>query len=398
MFKKNISFAALDSIEGKFIEIEQYGVGRYELKNATASIAGLCTSNLNVCVAIILISSDRNKLLLTHVDTNIHENSLVHFFSWFKDEKYSLHFCLGKNLSTNNNLSLQNNAFSPKVLLDRLESALAKNALPKWSNCVTHYADSGFAAITLSGEIILTPIDKKKHPEAETRSAVNFINYFASWAKHTKMYALMDLDLCFNSGAWMMGMPQLDTFGKKLVQHFRQNSTVESLYNKQDIPTDFVQLLQSISEIFLEKMKLYLQFEKKIEQATLFKESGNNYVQQQQHEKALTHYKLAVSLVPSMKEAWFNLGLTLVQLKNNEEAIVAFDKALNIDSQYQKALWNKGSLLMQQGKLIDALELFQQILKINPNHQATLQIKKECLLALSNSHGHDVSSSSSNTL
>eukprot|EP00931_Biecheleriopsis_adriatica_P069079 TRINITY_DN42967_c0_g1_i1.p1 TRINITY_DN42967_c0_g1~~TRINITY_DN42967_c0_g1_i1.p1 ORF type:complete len:562 (-),score=101.94 TRINITY_DN42967_c0_g1_i1:155-1750(-) len=76
-------------------------------------------------------------------------------------------------------------------------------------------------------------------------------------------------------------------------------------------------------------------------------------------EAAAEVYRKVVTLAPSCKEAWLNLGLLHAENGSYEVALQAYDRALAADHTFDDAHYNKGLAFDDMGELEHALESFQ---------------------------------------
>ncbi len=91
---------------------------------------------------------------------------------------------------------------------------------------------------------------------------------------------------------------------------------------------------------------------------------GNKYALLNQYAKAAQCYDEAISYDPTVKEYWFNKGLSCQMQEQYQEALEAYRQAINLDRNYQKAIDNQNfsqaKILQQQGNYQQAVKLLWQ--------------------------------------
>lgn len=93
---------------------------------------------------------------------------------------------------------------------------------------------------------------------------------------------------------------------------------------------------------------------------------GVAYVQANENDRAIFHFKKALELNPHYKEALFNYANALFKKGNTTGAINYFKKALKLDPEYLEAHNDLGIVLANTGNLKEALLHFKKAIKINP--------------------------------
>ena len=76
--------------------------------------------------------------------------------------------------------------------------------------------------------------------------------------------------------------------------------------------------------------------------ATQYFDSGLEYSQGGEHQKAIANYTRAINLEPQNAKIWVNRGTAYRTLRQFEKAIRDLDKAIRLDPQNAKAYYHKG--------------------------------------------------------
>ncbi|MBD2626493.1 protein kinase domain-containing protein [Trichormus variabilis] len=94
---------------------------------------------------------------------------------------------------------------------------------------------------------------------------------------------------------------------------------------------------------------------------------GNQLLNLQKYEEAITLYDKAIAINPEYYEAWHNLGNTLANLKRYSEAISSYDKAIIIKPDCADFWFNRGSALANLQKYTEAIVSFEKAILIKPD-------------------------------
>lgn len=90
------------------------------------------------------------------------------------------------------------------------------------------------------------------------------------------------------------------------------------------------------------------------------------YVQEQNLDSALPHFKRATELEPEVPEHHFNLGLLLTNAGRHQASIGPYRQALALKPTFQHARFNLGSAELKLGQLLEAEKTFRVLLDQNP--------------------------------
>lgn len=81
-------------------------------------------------------------------------------------------------------------------------------------------------------------------------------------------------------------------------------------------------------------------------------------------DEAITSYKKAVNLKPNLTDAHYNLGAALQSQYKFEQAASSYQKAIVLEPGFFEALVNLGVVLQEQGKLGEAIDVYRRALTI----------------------------------
>ncbi|NEP72080.1 MAG: tetratricopeptide repeat protein [Okeania sp. SIO2G4] len=100
------------------------------------------------------------------------------------------------------------------------------------------------------------------------------------------------------------------------------------------------------------------------------------YRQQQDREKAKSHYKIATELnvMPKLKlGAYNNLGSLLKEEGNLQDAKINYEIALQIDPNFAVAHYNRGMVLKEMGWFTEAIASYQKAIQLDSNYAEAYQ-------------------------
>ncbi len=78
----------------------------------------------------------------------------------------------------------------------------------------------------------------------------------------------------------------------------------------------------------------------------------------------------ALSLSPSVAEAWNNKSVALANTGRIQEALQCVERALNLNPRYAEAWYNKGGILGTLGRIEDAIDCCDRAISCKPNYAA----------------------------
>ena len=90
----------------------------------------------------------------------------------------------------------------------------------------------------------------------------------------------------------------------------------------------------------------------------------------------------AISLNPSLAEAWLNKGASLTEKGLDADALVCFDRALALNPAFGVAWSNKGHILTKLGRSNEALVALQKAVELSPENSVAWFLKGELLATL----------------
>jgi Flp pilus assembly protein TadD len=94
---------------------------------------------------------------------------------------------------------------------------------------------------------------------------------------------------------------------------------------------------------------------------------GNELLNSQQYEEAITSYDRATQSKPDLVEAWYNRGVALINLQRNEDAFVSFDRAIQLKSDFSDAWFNRGLALFNLKRYEESVTSFDRVIPLKPD-------------------------------
>ena len=94
---------------------------------------------------------------------------------------------------------------------------------------------------------------------------------------------------------------------------------------------------------------------------------GGYYFGQQEYDRAIEHYKTAISLVPDYSPVYNILGYAYRQVENYPEAERAFKKYTELIPNDPNPYDSYAELLLKMGKFDESITLYQKALSVDPN-------------------------------
>jgi len=101
-------------------------------------------------------------------------------------------------------------------------------------------------------------------------------------------------------------------------------------------------------------------------------QKANSMVAQGRYREAVDLYLEAISIYPSFKEAYNNMGVAYTLLGDTAKAIKAFRDAIRIDSLYIDPLLNLASCYAGMGFGDSAVKYYNLVLKLDPENPSAL--------------------------
>jgi len=95
---------------------------------------------------------------------------------------------------------------------------------------------------------------------------------------------------------------------------------------------------------------------------------GVHWIRRDRPERAIWHYKRAVTINPHNHTAWRNIGLLSLREKDYERAESAFRRVVAIKPQDEAAHLNLGNIYVLKGKEQEALDEYRKVLAVNPEN------------------------------
>ena len=96
--------------------------------------------------------------------------------------------------------------------------------------------------------------------------------------------------------------------------------------------------------------------------------SGNEFYTLKRFGEALAHYDYAISLNPTLAEAYCNRGAVLNELERFDDALLSYDRAISLNPKYAEAYSNRGIALNKLKRFDDALLSYDCAISLNPKY------------------------------
>lgn len=96
---------------------------------------------------------------------------------------------------------------------------------------------------------------------------------------------------------------------------------------------------------------------------------GNSLGKLGRTDDSLACFDKAISLNPSLAEAWLNKGATLFENEKNVEALTCFERALALKPDFEVAWANKGRVLAELERHEDAVTCYANAVRLNPKNE-----------------------------
>jgi tetratricopeptide (TPR) repeat protein len=93
---------------------------------------------------------------------------------------------------------------------------------------------------------------------------------------------------------------------------------------------------------------------------------GNTLAGQNKFKEAVTAFRKALEIDPSVGELHFNLGILLTNLNRTDEAIISYKKAVNLKPNLTDAHYNLGAALQSQNKFSQSATSYQKAIALEP--------------------------------
>jgi tetratricopeptide (TPR) repeat protein len=100
------------------------------------------------------------------------------------------------------------------------------------------------------------------------------------------------------------------------------------------------------------------------------------------NEEAISHYKMAIKLKPTLIKPYYNLGIVLFADGKIEEAISHYKMAIKLNPNFTNAHYNLGIVLVQKGERKEAVHHFRETVRLRPDLVAARDNLELALLRL----------------
>ena len=95
--------------------------------------------------------------------------------------------------------------------------------------------------------------------------------------------------------------------------------------------------------------------------------SGNEFYTLKRFGEALAHYDYAISLNPTLAEAYCNRGAVLNELERFDDALLSYDRAISLNPKYAEAYSNRGVTLNKLKRFDEALINYDKAISLKPD-------------------------------
>jgi SpoVK/Ycf46/Vps4 family AAA+-type ATPase len=102
--------------------------------------------------------------------------------------------------------------------------------------------------------------------------------------------------------------------------------------------------------------------------AKTYYQSGNDYYEKGDYDKAIENYNMAILLNPVFSEAYFNRALSYYQLKNFDKSIADYTKSMELDPQNPIIYNNRGDAFYRKQDFQSAVKDYDKAIQLNPNY------------------------------
>ncbi|MEW6748590.1 MAG: AAA family ATPase [Candidatus Micrarchaeota archaeon] len=102
--------------------------------------------------------------------------------------------------------------------------------------------------------------------------------------------------------------------------------------------------------------------------AKTYYQSGNDYYEKNDFDRAIENYNMAILLSPVFSEAYFNRALSYYQLKNFDKSIADYTKSMELDPQNPIIYNNRGDAFYRKQDFQSAVKDYDKAISLNPNY------------------------------
>jgi len=107
-------------------------------------------------------------------------------------------------------------------------------------------------------------------------------------------------------------------------------------------------------------------------------ETGIDYFEQREFQKAIVEWKKALEYIPEDADVHNFLGIAFHRVGHLDSSIAEYKKAVALDPNYHQALNNTGYIYFLKGEYQTALQYFDKALKVNPSYQQAILNRQKC--------------------
>jgi tetratricopeptide (TPR) repeat protein len=101
---------------------------------------------------------------------------------------------------------------------------------------------------------------------------------------------------------------------------------------------------------------------------TAYQQKASDYYYDQQYDSAAYYYRLALQNDPENADLWFERGNAFLNNQNSDSAIVMYKRALEIKPDFEQAQYNIGYIFFDRKNYREAIDETKKILVYNPDY------------------------------
>ena len=159
---------------------------------------------------------------------------------------------------------------------------------------------------------------------------------------------------------WIQGVPLVDPDFLFAVYGCLGTTTATTQFQGGHTPI-------SSQPYFTPGMPSYGQTQVQIDNPEAWFLQGNELLNSQRYEEAITSYDRAIQTKSDLVEVWYNRGVALMNLQRNEDALLSFDRAIQLKSDFSDAWLNRGLALFHLKRYEESVASFDRVIQLKPD-------------------------------